>query len=342
MNISIGIFAHNEEQNIEKLIHYLSVQTIVNNTEHNMHVFVLANGCSDFTVDFAKRKISSLPKNVQDKFQVVDIELSGKSRCWNYFVHNILKSDVDVVYFMDADILLPETDTLNKMLDFLTSENQLKVVVSKPVKDLDIKNEKLSFTEKLIKYSGGNLTNYKKSVCGQLYLTKYELVRHIWLPIGLPVEDGFLRAMFLTDLLTKEEHLEIIDGRDDIYHVYMSIRGIGELISHQTRIMIGTAINELIFNTIRTQPDSMESRTSYLANISTSETWLKDLIRENLPKWPYGYIAFKHVTKRLRNAKTQKMTPKRALITGLGLLFDALVYVNASLKMLSGKGAGHW
>ena len=68
--------------------------------------------------------------------------------------------------------------------------------------------------------AAGGLDDWKTAICGQLYAMPAARARAFRLPIGLPVEDGFLRAMVLTDHLTGPEDFTRIDGLDGLRHLY--------------------------------------------------------------------------------------------------------------------------
>jgi hypothetical protein len=70
----------------------------------------------------------------------------------------------------------------------------------------------MSLVERIIVMASGTASDYRNSIAGQLYLARTAAVEGIHMPVGLPVEDGFLRAMILTRLLTEGEHFERIHG----------------------------------------------------------------------------------------------------------------------------------
>src|SRR5690606_37196896 len=143
-------------------------------------VFVLANGCTDATVSTATEGINLAPPTLKVIFYVLDLPFSGKSRTWNFFVHSVCEKDpCDIAIFIDADIRIRGSDTLQKMLSNLSS-GLASVINSKPVKDIDIKKEHLSFSQKIIASSGGSFTDYKSTICGQLYAAKFNTIKNIY------------------------------------------------------------------------------------------------------------------------------------------------------------------
>jgi hypothetical protein len=149
------------------------------------------------------------------------------------------------------------------------------------------------------------------------------------------VEDGFLRAMVLTDGLTEAEDFGRIGG-GDVFHVYASERSVGALIRHQTRIVIGSAVNAAVFAHLQGVP--LPAHHMELARAAGDVDWLGRVIKAQLPRW-FGYVPVHFLTKRVLRAWRH---PKRWPMAIVGFGFDAIVYVNAQVRMAFGTGAGHW
>lgn len=341
--LDISVFAHNEEAQIQGLIHDLAGQDIFRDENMDIHVFILANGCSDNTVALAREKISSLPEDVQQRITVFDLEQGGKSRTGHRFIHEFSRPNADFLGFMDADIRLPRQTTLRDMIKGLNERPELRVFTSRPVKDVHHDQVKTGLVGRLIAAGGGGLSNWRKSICGQLFIARTSAVRRIGLPVGLPVEDGFFRAMLLTDLLSQPEDLTRIDGNPEVYHVYESIKSLGELIRHQTRIVVGSAVNAALFRKIRRDAPGETQAYELLMSAAQNDAWLGNTIRAELPRKPYGYVPREFMTKRwhLYRAGTGRGI-KSTLIMLLGSAFDAVIWLNATYKMHKGTGAGHW
>lgn len=331
--VDLAIFAHNEERNMRAVLTMLAKQSIFENAQVSVRIIVLANGCTDQTVSVAQTTIRELAHGRH--FEVCDLVIGGKSRAWNTFVHETARADADHLIFCDADIDIPEPDTLERLLAFVQADPKRVVASSKPVKDIVYSPDNLNYRDKIIAAAGGTLDNWRKSICGQLYVMRAATARSFHLPIGLPVEDGFVRAMTLTDLFRHPEDLELIDGDETIFHVYESERGIGALIRHQVRIVIGSAINAIVFDVVR-QSDAPDLLLREAAN---DDDWLARTCKNALPQ-RYGYVPIHFLTKRLGNLGGQSLKRKAIILVGFG--FDALVYVIAQFKMARGTGAGHW
>lgn len=329
--VDIGVFAHNESLGIAAMVARLAAQDILSDPAYSAHVVVLANGCSDDTVAQASGVAG---------IEVVDLPEGGKSRTWNRFVHDLARPEAEVLVFVDADIAFCDAGALGRLVGGL---GEAWVANSQPVKDIVARPEGLGAMDKVIAAAGGGLDDWKTAICGQLYAMPAVVARRFHLPIGLPVEDGFLRAMVLTDALTGPEEFSRIIGIDGVSHIYASERTIGALIKHQTRIVIGSAINFACFATLTALPVSQ--RHAALASAAGDAEWLSGVISARLPRWPFGYVPWHFLTKRvvrLFDHPRELLRPKRVVITILGFGFDAIVYVRAQIAMFRGAGSGHW
>ncbi len=339
--VEIGVFAHNEEQGIAGMLNDLLAQDIFFAQDITIVVHVLANGCSDDTVTEAKAALAG-----RSDVHIHDLPEPGKSRTWERFVHDLAWPDAEYLIFADADIYLPNTDTLSGLIGFLETHNRICATSSRPVKDIAHDHgarDAAGFEAKLIAAAGGSLYDWKSSICGQLYAVRGDVVRCIHMPVGLPVEDGFLRAMLHTDSFTKMGRPVPIDGKEETYHIYRSERQIGALIRHQERLVIGSAINAVIFRYLENLP--LSQRKSAVAAAAQDANWLPHLINEALPDKRFGFVPWHFLVKRLQTAWTRgtaSLQPKRLAIVFLGFGFDAVVWFKAQWTMMRGAGAGFW
>jgi glycosyltransferase involved in cell wall biosynthesis len=322
IKVDLGIFAHNEAAGIAVMIAGLRAQLLPPDVD--LRLLVLANGCTDDTAALARRAGAD----------VADLPLGGKSRTWNRYTHDLSRPDADILIFADADITLPASDALARLITGLTQRPDLWVLNSQPVKDTALRGPR-TLVERLALKASGGLDDWKTAICGQLYAMPTARARAFLLPIGLPVEDGFLRAMVLTDRLTAPEDLTRIDGADGVRHIYASESTLAALIRHQERIVIGSAINAALFAHIRSLPPA--ARASETQRLATDPAALPDILRASLPRWPHGYIPFHFLFKRLYRARLSRLP-----VAILGFGFDAIVFLRAQIRMGRGTGAGFW
>ncbi len=332
--VDIGVFAHDEALGIAAMVARLAAQDIARTDGVSARISVLCNGCRDNTVAVAQAAAAGTD------VRVIDLPLGGKSRTWNRFVHDLSRKDADVLMFVDADIEFRDDRAFGEMLRNLGG---LWVLNSQPVKDTVVRPKGLSGKDRFIAAAAGGLDSWKTAVCGSFYAMPAAVARRFHLPIGLPVEDGFLRAMVLRDAITGPEDLSRINGLEGMFHVYASERTIAGLIRHQVRIVIGSAVNYACFGAIDRLP--LDQRHAELARAAADETWVARAIKARLPEWPGGYIPLHFLTKRLAKAAQNPrdlLRPKPLAITVLGFGFDAIVYVRAQWAMWRGTGAGFW
>lgn len=332
--VDLAVFAHNEAAGIAAMVRMLAGQDL---TGIDARLLILANGCQDDTVNRAREAAQGTA------IEVVELAEGGKSHTWNRFVHDLSRPEADILLFCDADIEMPEADALARMVVALVARPELHVFNSRPVKDIVHRPQQVhGMGDRLIAMAGGTLDDWRTAICGQLYAMPAARARALHLPVGLPVEDGFLRAMVLTDALTAPEDFSRIDG-GDLFHVYASERTIRGLIRHQTRIVIGSAINLAAFQALRALAPA--ERRPELACAAADPDWLKRVIRARLPHWPDGFVPLHFLTKRSANLLREPrrlLHPKRLLLLVTGFGFDLVVYLAAQWQMARGTGAGHW
>lgn len=331
--IDIGIFAYNEADSIAPMIETLLRQDLFADAALDVRLHVLANGCSDATCDLARTALAGEPRA-----QVHDLHPGGKSRTWNVFVHELARPETDILMFCDADIALPDAQTLQGLIDLLQAQPERHATVSFAVKDIVHDAVPLTGMDRLIARAGGTLDDWQHSICGQLYAMRADVARSFHLPVGLPVEDGFVRAMIVTDGLIGGSDLSRIWGDARFFHVYASERSLGALIRHQVRIVIGSAINSVLFDVLTRDP--ARTAADILKEAQDDPDWLARTLRRELPR-RYGYIPWRFATKRLRGLSLRGGLGGNAIrIMGFG--FDTLVYIIAQWRMFRGAGAGFW
>lgn len=98
---SIAVFAHNEAGNIRAALR----SVVAAAADYPVAVYVLANGCTDATVDEVRACAGFLPN-----LWLVEIALGDKANAWNSFVHRLLRDEqvdgLEACFFMDGDVTL--------------------------------------------------------------------------------------------------------------------------------------------------------------------------------------------------------------------------------------------
>jgi glycosyltransferase involved in cell wall biosynthesis len=178
------MFAYNESANIAN-----SIKSIYDNTDDRLnHLHLIANGCSDNTVDVANACKETLGF---DKLIITDLSLGDKCNAWNHYVYT-LAEPVPTHFFVDADVKF-SANCFPLMHDkLITTPAQTVTIAGMPL-------------------SGRNLDFYRSLVInracffGNLYGLKYSFIETIrqqefTLPIGLNWIDSFLTKAVNTEL----------------------------------------------------------------------------------------------------------------------------------------------
>jgi glycosyltransferase involved in cell wall biosynthesis len=342
--VDIAIFAHNEEARIAAMISELAQQTVFTNSRFSARLLVLANGCQDATCDVAKASAQKFPN--PDAVEVCDLKEGGKSRTWNIFVHQLSRPAADILVFLDADIGLPQHSEIANLIEFLDRRPYIQATSSLPIKDFEYYRTQLGLIERMIS-AGGRTSghNLRTAICGQLYAMRSSAARVIKLPIGLPVEDGFVRHAIITALFSEPENESRIDQPENVIHVYPSERKISSLLKHQIRIVIGSSINAALFaHFIKLNNSGAKDQVAReLAKAAQSAAWLPGALQELLPNSGFGWVPWPWLFARTYSfVRNGPYTPRRTLVAMLGFGMDLVVYIAAQFKMARGTGAGHW
>lgn len=257
--LSIGLLAHNEAGVIERTIASLARQTILADPAHRaalgldaVEVLVVPNGCSDDTAAVAGRALAALPAGVAADVRV--LKNPGKADAWNRFVHDLSRPNATLLALMDADIEFGTVDVLERLVRRLGENPRCEVASDRAVKDY--RGRHLSAFDRLSRRvsaqgrsEGGGESNGGDvgGLCGQLYCGRAAALRRIWLPVGLPVEDGFLAAMLVSDGFTRLPAGGAIVGVPEAWHWYEPITSPAAFIRHEARIIVGSVINAQLF-----------------------------------------------------------------------------------------------
>src|ERR1019366_1013837 len=130
MIVSIGILAYNEACDIGNLISDLANQSLLSNNRLSIEIHVVANGCTDATVDVSKEALSTQAfQNGNITVFVHNLVRAGKSNAWNELIHTFASPNTDFIFLLDADIRIPEKTTLQLVLDRLNQSKTARVAV---------------------------------------------------------------------------------------------------------------------------------------------------------------------------------------------------------------------
>ena len=254
MRISIGIFAHNEEKHIGRTLSLLAQQDLFRLASQRgdiLEVVTVANGCKDATAasaDAANALLRIAHPGVESRTEV--IAEPGKSNAWNMYVHRFSDPMADFLIFMDADITIVGEQTLCLLLNALLEDQKAHVSMDMILKDLAIKHKRSLVERVSLSATRLNQTGPPK-LAGSLYCGRAQVIRRIWMPKGLLVEDGFLKAMIATDQFTQAEDLSRLVQVPAAAHTFEAVTKIRSIFKHEVRLLIGTWMNVILFGHLR-------------------------------------------------------------------------------------------
>lgn len=197
---SIVTFAYNEEKTIGG-----TIASILANCDHRLSkVTVVANGCTDGTVNVAKTSLS----NSEIDFSVIEISLGDKCNAWNEYVYHH-RPKADAHFFVDSDVTFTK-DAFPLLFDKLLKSPGKNAVAGLPLTGRNIKQ----YVE---------LTTLYSCLYGGLYgLTDDFLERVAEIGACLPIGLSWIDAQ-----ITKMVNDDLNDKKDDYQHRVTFVEGVG-------------------------------------------------------------------------------------------------------------------
>lgn len=181
--VNVAIFAYNEERTIGRALDSVFCAAP---TGEDVCVFVLANGCTDATVDFVRGYAARQPE-----VNPVEIPLGDKCNAWNLYVHELADDKAEAHFFMDGDCWC-SPKSLERMLDVLRENPQATSVAGTPQSG---RNRRLYIDhQKKRGWIFGNLYGIRKQRIREIRQ------RELKLPVGLKGNDHFITRMVLAPL----------------------------------------------------------------------------------------------------------------------------------------------
>ena len=251
MKIAIGIMAYNEERNIRATINSLSGQSLFEIPGHDVSVHVVPNGCRDATAERAREALGPFAaRHPRAVLEVNEVAEAGKANAWNRFVHGFSPPGAEALFLLDADIQFGERECLERVVKALGANPHAVVAVDLPLKDIAAKvspslREQMSLSASRLQLAGA------PKIAGSLYLARASALRRFWMPLGLIVEDGFVKAMLLTDSFRQPEKTDAIVRAAGATHYFEAVTGFRAWFQHERRLVNGTAVNILLFSYLR-------------------------------------------------------------------------------------------
>lgn len=254
MKIGIGIMACNEEPRIRATLESLCRQDLLQlpgTRGVGIEIIVVANGCRDRTVEVSTAAMAEFFTNRPGvAARTASLAQAGKSNAWNEYVHRLADPACDFLILMDGDITLVGDATLRLLVEALEAHPEAHVSVDVILKDLALKEQKTALEKLSVAASDLSRAGPPK-IAGSLYCGWGAVLRGIWMPVGLLVEDGFLKAMIATDNFTRPENVRRVVRAEQAAHVFEAVTSPRILFKHEVRLLVGSAMNFILFDFLR-------------------------------------------------------------------------------------------
>lgn len=343
-SLSIGILAHNEESNIEALLRSLFSQDVFQKVP--AEIVIVANGCTDKTATIARQSLADHQAVWSDRgsARVEELTVSGKTNAWNQYVHTLSSPLASILVLMDADITLLSSNVISSMVTTLDRSSQAVVCVDRPVKDIEI-TTKRTFLQRLLVAATPKIDTNNVPLCGQLYCALSAQLRQIVLPVELPVEDGFLRALLVTDGFTKPENAQRIILDSTASHCFASVATIRELFKHEKWIVSSSVIAMLLFERFWNECTADCSAMTLMERWQEQDPeWLPHYVQQQVRRRGWRLLPRDWWTRRWWYLQVLPLHTKiqKLPVAAIAAIFDAFIFLAAIRDVRGGRAFRYW
>jgi glycosyltransferase involved in cell wall biosynthesis len=342
--VSIGVLAHNEAPRIAKTLQALFAQDVFQ--KFSTELVIVANGCTDGTAEVTRRLLADyhLVWSTCNSARVEELGKAGKANAWNHFVHDLSSPQASVLVLMDADITLLTTNTISSMISTLQSNPEAVACVDRPVKDIQVKPDR-SFFQHLLVAATPELDPDNLPLCGQLYCARSASVRLIKLPLEITCEDGFLRALLITQGFTGAENPRLIVLDPSVSHSFTSVSSLSELFRHEVWIVAGSIINVLLYQRFWAECTAGRSAMTLMKAWQEQDPeWLPRYINSRVRESGWRLLPGPWWTRRW--SRISKLPLRRRLarfpVALVASAMDILIFVAAIRNVRQGRAFRYW
>ena len=335
---SIIILGRNESGTIRRCLTDLAAQGFVAGADAPVEVLVVPNGCTDDTAAVARACAPLFAHLPHLTFRVEELPEGGKARSWNQAVHELSDPDAELLFFLDADIVLAHHDVLARMAQRLSCPT-VAAVSGRPVKDSALK-ERPSAIDRF-SLAASRETQYEDAINGSLYVARARDLRRIWMPNETPGEDGFLNAMVTTDGFRQAAPRRRVVQLREPTHYYEAV-GVGGFVRHERRIIVGTVINRWLFEHMHAMQSEVSLGEWVRERNAHDPAWVQKLVDSKVAgrRWvvPIGMVLHRLARRGQGWGRYLAGLPLRMAATALTL--PSVLQANSTLRRRG--AAGYW
>lgn len=185
------MFAYNEADNLS-----ISLTNMHNNIDDRVQtVYLLANGCTDNTVQVANQLKEKLSFS---QLKIVEITMGDKCNAWNHYVHEI-RAQADCHFFVDADVIFSNNCFPILYDELVSAEAKPHIIAGYPLSGRNLEFYRMLVEQRACFF--GNLYGASQS-----YI---DMVREktFYLPVGLNWIDSLLTKAANTDIQFLDHNL---------------------------------------------------------------------------------------------------------------------------------------
>jgi glycosyltransferase involved in cell wall biosynthesis len=341
MKVAIGILAHNEEGFVGATVASLLAQTLVADPQIQKEIVVVANGCSDRTAETARQALNAIGAGWNATGEVLDLETPGKANAWNVFVHETIAPDTDYIVLLDADIEFAAPDAIERLINHLDANPAVAIAPDQPVKKFSDGGGVLRPVIRALQKTGSDDDH---ALSGQLYAARASDLLSVVMPVGIVVEDGFLRAMTLTRNFSAAETLPRILRAPGVRHFYAPYETFAAIYRYERRQAVGTTINRYLYDEFR----RLGLKGADLANAiekrnSDDPAWIEKIIAARISEAGLVAVPKNYALRRLRRRENWSLKNiVKAPLIAASVLFDLVVALDATRQLKDRSKGAHW
>lgn len=356
LKISVGVVAWNEEASIGIALESILKQSVFRRAGDlglEAELIVIANGCTDRTVDAAKaffeKERSEFPEGGSVSLRVEVIPEAGFANAWNRLSHTYSRPDADFIFFVNADIVIDQSEAFEWMLNAIQKDADLQVV--SPLGHKHIERSECRSLFDLINLAVTRFTerNQTAQVRGHCFCATASAMRKVWLPNALPgAVDGCFKRMIVSDMASAPDNPARIGVAQNAGYTFEAYRTLRDIYFRRVRLFVGQTFIETLMRHLRTlhggQP-GLNLASWLRVRDEADPSWLHRLVqlhihRDGLFKtMPSPWFRFRFLRNpRIGPLKKAGMLP----VAVIAFLFDVPVFLSAAWRLQTGRIAGVW
>jgi glycosyltransferase involved in cell wall biosynthesis len=354
MLISIGILAWNEAASIEATVKSLLGQSALRGPAGDLpgtewEIVVVPNGCTD---DTAARARQALAEGVAAtgrrdlRWAVHEVPEAGKSNAWNRYVHEFASPTSELIVMLDADIVFGEAETISNTVRALLADPAAVAAVDMPLKDV-VRKPRKTLLERISVAASRAATSGQVAISGQFFCARAAALRDIWMPRGLSVEDGFLRAMIVTDCFRSPPDEKKVIRAPNASHYYETLTSLRDIFRHELRLVVGTALNCYLlwdFLAYATDPRGAGAGALIRSRMTDDDGWYPNLMANAVRNHGWWALPRGTLFRRFAGLRARRgLALLRSLpIATVGTALDIPVFLLANQKLKRRSAIGYW